>query len=71
MRYSLRSMLIAITLAAVGLTAWKISHVWDGIVSCLLVGAALVWAIGLKRMQRLEGPVATERWLRIHGNRKE
>jgi hypothetical protein len=70
MRFSLRSMLVAITLAAVGLAAWKLRPLWDGAVSCLLVGAMLVWAIGVRRLQKLEGPVATERWLRGHGKRK-
>ena len=71
MRFSLRSMLIAITLAAVCLAAWKLTPLWDGVVSCVLIGAVLVWAIGVRRLQRLEGPVATERWLRMHGKRKK
>jgi hypothetical protein len=72
MRYSLRTLLILLTLAAVDLAAWGVGTDWGEAVTCVLAAVLVVWAIGPRRMGRhLEPPVATERWLQRHGIRKE
>ncbi len=71
MRFSLLTLLILLTLAAVDFTAWGVSALWGKGVTCILAAVLLVWAVGPRRMGgKLEPPVATERWLRKFGRRK-
>lgn len=70
MRFSLRTLLILLTLAAIDLAVWQINVTWGYEFTCVLVAVLVVWAIGPRRMKTLEPPVATERWLRRFGKRK-
>jgi hypothetical protein len=71
MRFSLRTLLFLLTLAAVDLAAWGVGATWGGEVTCVVAAVLLVWAVGPRWMgKEFEPPVATERWLRKFGRRK-
>ena len=69
MRFSLRSILIVLTLVALDLGAWQVSRGWGLLANFLLLGAFLVWLIGPSKLAKLEGAIATERKLRLVGRR--
>lgn len=70
MRFSLRTLLILLTLAAVGLAAWQMGTRWGEGVTCVLAAVLFVWAVGPRRLGKLEAPVATARWLARNAQRK-
>lgn len=70
MKFSLRTLLVLLSLAAIDLAAWGVSDGWGYGTTCVVAAVLIVWLMGPQRMRRLEPPVATERWLRSFGKRK-
>jgi hypothetical protein len=46
MRFSLRTLLFLLTLAAVDLAAWGVNASWGGGATCIVAAVLLVWALG-------------------------
>ena len=54
MRFSLQTILILFSLAAVNFGAWQVSRGWGVLADLVTLSTLIVWAIGPTRLARME-----------------